>query len=247
MNIIVRDKTYEELTDFELGQLSPQNKVLLEEIERSIKVCLIKEESSESWQSTFGYLTENGEKVGVVFVMDEYDDYAMAHELLHIKSSLHIDNRALCKILFDAADRDEKLRCIFSEELVDRINNNADHLLIFPEYCNMGLPADRFFQDSVQQERATTEIAKKAIANKKPGDVLSALMMILFHPQKEKWSMELKQLKKIDSDLYKACNDFSNRVSDSINNQNRQNALERAYTSFAKSIQMWLTKIWKKP
>lgn len=242
INLYIRGNKVSISDDFDRSILCPQNSKLLNEIEKTCKVYFIIADNYESWVSTFGF-NDEGTKVGVVIMSGEYDDCAAGHELLHLKRGLLVDNVAICRILYDAANEDKRLAGVFTQETIDQISNNADHLLIFPEYCAMGLSPDRFFQNNAQQEKHLHELLQQAISSKHPGDVFSALMMILFHPKKDKWSTELRALKKIEPDLYKACNDFSNRIVASISDKDQQSSLEKAYKSFVKSIQLWLTKL----
>ncbi len=213
---------------------------LIDEIEKTIPVIFT------SWEKEYSASKihkENG--VGKPISAEVYYKHnpscpEIAHELLHIKTSLilgdnsiMLDNKRFC-ILFDKK---------FCEDFI----NQSEHVLFYKDYLSMGYPSVEFYEqieDSGQQYLNILERNGFRTNGKITEWSLTAFVKLcvlyLSFPIDNRFKTQKKSLKHIESTLYKVVDDYFKSLSGIHIVPTDRDKAEGLFESFANNIVAWI-------
>jgi hypothetical protein len=168
------------------------------------------------------YLSFSKSGKTIIFVpFDNIDPASFTHELLHIY--LRTKDVFIGSGLTLSIKDSEKLSRIFSDNLIDHIGNCLDHIKMLPEFLNLGFNENDFLSDYSVNKLTNEEILKikkhytsttlfKKVYNASAVDFfIGKYFAANFCSNKSyDYQSQLKELEKIDHDLFQILERFLN-------------------------------------
>ena len=227
-------------------KLCASNIELLTEIEKTLTV------EFEAWNKIhWGAKIRNSDKVGIVYYSKEFSNAKVAHELLHLKISLIMENNAA--LLLEASLHLPHLNRLFHHQVGEHFLNSYEHMKIFEEYKSMGFEDDDFFENDRRDKSISTSLFEiiKNFGGISPkgqydltllGQYICTTIAYLSNPTKN-LKKGLKTLERIEKPLFKILKNYWDKILSLPLTDKGKTQMYKEHKNFIMSMDKWISDI----
>lgn len=192
---------------------------------------------------------ENGEgkpREAIVYYYEPLCLAKIAHELYHLKIGLTMGDNS---DMLTTVERSGLYACmILNKEFCSDFLNQAEHVIFYPYYHSQNYSDDEFFEEIAPEQFKSVfdDIVKGGLRNisgeyvyNRVCNYLKLMMLYMFFPIDNRFAVENRQLKHVDSNLYNIMKNFKKVLLGVNINPTDWPQLEIAYINFRKDIESW--------
>lgn len=166
----------------------------------------------------------------------------IAHELLHMFCAI---NLGINESMLSKSDEEGLCKYIFPESFCEQFLNNVEHILIYPEYKDMGYDPCLFFEPYDNPENKVNEFLKYGIkVNGKYSlaRVVNYLALCIFlesFPLDNSCKKLIKKIKYVEYPLYFIVANFFKEIKDTDVFSNNYDYMQQQYEVFRDAVILW--------
>lgn len=170
----------------------------------------------------------------------------IAHELYHLKIGLTMGDNS--DMLTTAERSGLYASMILNKEFCSDFLNQAEHVIFYPYYHDQGYSDAEFFEEIAPEQfkYVYDDIVNNGLRNRSGEYVynrvynyLKLMMLYMFFPIDNRFAMENRQMKHVDTALYNIMKNFKKVLLSVKINPTDWPQLEIAYINYRKEIEKW--------
>ena len=170
----------------------------------------------------------------------------IAHELLHMFCQLSLGTN---ECILSSPDEEDIYKKVFTEQFCEWLLNNAEHILMYPYYKDMGYDPNHFFEAFDDPGNIVAEFKQRGIRNH--GSKYSLAMVVNYlklcihlqaFPLDNSCQKYLKEIKQIEYPLFSAVSRFFKGIEDIEISANNYDYIQDKYIELRKTIVSWINR-----
>lgn len=224
--------------------LNEVNRQLLEEIEKEIPVRFTLWDRDYHACQVHKDGNNNPHDVEI-FYRDETSQAKITHELLHAKISVVLGDGMS---LSDVANMTPAYEGLLTPDNVDNIINACEHLILYPDYIDMGYREEDSFVEyelSVEARQRMTFLCNHGLRLggrydlNRVYDYLKLGFSIYFYPNEERFQEEVNALRRLDRGLFSKLRILHDACTDLDIVPGNREYISNAYRRFGTELNHW--------
>lgn len=182
----------------------------------------------------------------VVFFYMPLSQEKIAHELLHMFCQLSLGTN---ECILSSSEEDGIYKKIFTEAFCEQLLNNTEHIIMYPEYKDMGYAPNLFFEPFSDPSSKIAEFKKYGIKNH--GSKYSLTMVVNYlalcihlhsYPIDNSYHKYLKDIRNIEYPLFSAVSQFFKGLDDIEISAENYEYMQGKYIQLRTSIVSWIDR-----
>lgn len=166
----------------------------------------------------------------------------IAHELLHMFCAIFLGTN---ECMLSKPDEEGVRKYIFPELFCEQFLNNVEHILIYPEYKDMGYNPSLFFEPYIDPGNNVEEFLKysmKSNGKYSLAMVVNYLALCTFlesFPLDKSCEKLIKKIKCVEYPLYYIVAQFFKKIKDTNIFEDNYNYMQQQYEDFRDAVILW--------